>query len=96
MGYQPLEDLLPKAGNSVYKLIRMASTRAVELADGKPKLIDVPLNEKTATVALQEIRDGRVLLKEVAHQFPVKFSKVQKETENNPVGSEQEMSSNPV
>ena len=96
MGYPPLEDLLPKAGYSVYKLIRMASTRAVELAEGKPKLINVPLTEKTPTVALEEIRNGRVFLKEVAQQFPVKSSKAQKDAASNPSDSEQELSSNTV
>ena len=93
MGYPPLEELLPKAGNSVYKLIRMASTRAVELADGKPKLISLPPNEKTPTIALEEIRSGHVCIKEVASQFSAKPSKAQKDSEKNP-DLEHEMSSN--
>ncbi len=70
MGHPPLEELLPKAGNSVYKLVRMAAERAVEMAEGRPRLIDSPPNEKTATVALEEIRQGRVVLAEVADRFP--------------------------
>ena len=42
MGYQPLEDLLPKANYSIYKLVRLASIRATELAEGKPRLIENP------------------------------------------------------
>ena len=69
MGYQPLEDLLPKAENSIYKLVRLASCRATELAEGKPKLIDNPSSDKVATIALEEIVAGKVVLKEVASQF---------------------------
>lgn len=69
MGYQPLEDLLPKTGFSIYKLVRLASARAAELADGKPKLVDSPVMEKVTTVALEEIRQGKVVLKDVADQF---------------------------
>ena len=69
MGYQPLENLLPKADNSVYKLILLASNRATELAEGKPKLIEHPSSEKTATIALDEILAGKVVLKEVADKF---------------------------
>ena len=33
MAYQPLEELLPKASMSVYRLVRLASMRATELAN---------------------------------------------------------------
>ncbi len=69
MGYPPLEDLLPKTGHSIYKLVRMASNRAIELADGKPKLIETPSLLKTTTIALEEIQDGKVVLKSVADKF---------------------------
>ena len=69
MGYPPLEELLPKADLSIYKLVRLAADRAIELADGKPRLIDIPSSEKTSTVALEEIRAGRIVLKDVADQF---------------------------
>ena len=45
MGYPAIEDLLPKAGNSVYKLVRVAADRAIELADGKKKLIELLQNK---------------------------------------------------
>jgi len=70
LGYQPLEKLLPKANHSVYKLVKLASKRAVELADGAPKLIEAPSFLKTTTIALDEIASGKVILKEVAENFP--------------------------
>lgn len=81
MAYQPIEELLPKSGYSVYKLIRLASVRSLELADGSPKLIDgVSAEAKTPTVALDEIRAGKVVLKSVAEKFaPNKSKKGKKE-----------------
>ena len=69
MAYQPLENLLPKAGGSIYRLIRLASKRASELADNKPNLIDAPSSQKMATIALNEISAGKVVLTSVADQF---------------------------
>ena len=68
MAYQPLEELLPRSGYSIYKLVRLASLRATELADGKPPLIASHGAEKTATIALEEIRSGKVELKGIAEQ----------------------------
>ncbi len=70
MAYQPLERLLPAAGGNSYRLILLASKRAMELADGQPPLIDrSTLNrvewEKTATIALEEIFQGKVKWKGV-------------------------------
>jgi DNA-directed RNA polymerase omega subunit len=79
MGYPPIENLLPKAGQSIYKLVRMAATRALELADGAPKLIDISSTEKTATIALEEICAGKVVLKEVAAQFAPQEEKKKEE-----------------
>ncbi len=70
MGYQPLERLLPQANFSVYKLVKMASKRAMALADGKPKLVEVPTTTKTATIALDEIAARKVILKEVVDKNP--------------------------
>ena len=63
MGYQPLEKLLTRSGNSIYRLVRMAANRAMELADGKPKLIKTPSSEKITTIALEEILEGKIQLK---------------------------------
>lgn len=64
MEYKVLEDLLPKANMSVYGLVRLAATRALELSEGKKCLVDMPLNEKATTKALEEIYAGRVVAKE--------------------------------
>ncbi len=81
MAYQPIEELLPKSDYSIYKLVRLATKRSLELADGSPKLIDgVHVDAKTPTVALDEIRAGKVVLKSVAAQFtPAKVKKAKKE-----------------
>jgi DNA-directed RNA polymerase subunit K/omega len=60
MSYQPLEELLPRAGNSVYRLVRLASIRATELANTGAKLVSAPAEQKLATTALDEIRAGKV------------------------------------
>ncbi len=66
MAYQPLEDLLPKAAGSIYRLVRMASKRALEISETGSKLIDASPSLKLATVALEEIRAGKVVAKPVA------------------------------
>ena len=60
MAYQPLEELLPKASMSVYRLVRLASMRATELAATGVRLVNVPADQKLATTALDEIRAGKV------------------------------------
>ncbi len=69
MGYQPLEELLPKAKYSIYKLVLLAAKRATELAEGMPKLIDRPSTIKTTTLALDEILEGKVVLKGAEDQL---------------------------
>ena len=60
MAYHPIEDLLPRAGGSVYRLVRMAANRALELSEGKVPLIENSVSDKHATTALEEIRQGKV------------------------------------
>ncbi|MGE0267806.1 MAG: DNA-directed RNA polymerase subunit omega [Candidatus Omnitrophota bacterium] len=60
MAHQPIEELLPKSGYSVYRLVRMAATRALELADGKPPLIKKPSTDKLTSIALEEIYQGKI------------------------------------
>ena len=69
MGDQPLEDLLPKANYSIYKLVRMAANRAIELTDGSKRLVEVHNVEKSTTIALEEVKAGKVVLTEVADKF---------------------------
>ena len=80
MAYQPIEELLPKTGYSIYKLVRLAAKRSLELADGSPHLINgVHVDAKTPTIALDEIRAGKVVIKSVADQFaPAKVKKGKK------------------
>lgn len=69
MAYQPLEELLPKAGGSIYKLVRIASKRALEISETGAKLVNMPSNTKLTTIALEEIRQAKVVLKSVAEKF---------------------------
>ncbi|MCX7926907.1 MAG: DNA-directed RNA polymerase subunit omega [Candidatus Omnitrophica bacterium] len=60
-----LENLLDKTGGSVYKLVVLAAKRALEIADGQPKLVeDLSSTAKPTTIALKEIETGKVKLKE--------------------------------
>lgn len=63
MANQTIEDLLPNADYSVYKLVRMASKRAMELAEGKPPLVDKVQSDKETSIALAEIARGKVVSK---------------------------------
>lgn len=67
MKAQMIENLLPSAGNSVYRLIRMAANRALEISDGKPCLIKSPVSDKATTMALEEIVQGKVESRDVAN-----------------------------
>ena len=60
MPYIGREDLLDKSAGSVYKLVILASKRALEIAEGQPKLVQADANLKPSTVALQEIAAGKV------------------------------------
>ncbi len=60
---QALEELLVRSNHSVYRLVRMASQRALELSDGKPSLVRYPADAKVTTVALEEIFQGKVEVK---------------------------------
>lgn len=63
MYYVPLEKMLDKADNSVYKLVILASKRALEIAEGQPKLVDAGPSVNPSTVALYEIASGKVSCK---------------------------------
>lgn len=65
MAYIPLEKLLDKSNNSVYKLVILASKRALEIAEGQPKLVNVNSSVKPSTVALHEIVEGKVKSKKL-------------------------------
>ncbi|MCD4780137.1 MAG: DNA-directed RNA polymerase subunit omega [Candidatus Omnitrophica bacterium] len=70
MGEIPIEELLPKANGSVYRLVRLAANRALELAEGKPSLIEAKSIEKISTIVLNEIAQGKVVSPEYAQRNP--------------------------
>ncbi|MBL7068627.1 MAG: DNA-directed RNA polymerase subunit omega [Candidatus Omnitrophica bacterium] len=63
----PMEELLGKTG-SIYKLVILASKRAVELNAGAGKLIEASPYLKLSTIALEEIRQGKVKIKKKAEE----------------------------
>ena len=67
----PIEQLLPRANHSIYKLVRMASMRALELSDGKRCLAEGSTTEKFTTMALEEIAQGKVEMKGAETSGPV-------------------------
>ncbi|OGX46387.1 MAG: DNA-directed RNA polymerase subunit omega [Omnitrophica WOR_2 bacterium RIFCSPLOWO2_12_FULL_51_8] len=60
MGYVAREKLLDQSGSSIYKLVILASKRALEIAEGQPKLVEMSQSVKPSTVALYEIAAGKV------------------------------------
>ena len=48
---------------SLYKLVIIASKRALELNDGAPRLVEAGPKEKPALIALREIAEGKIGLK---------------------------------
>ncbi|MCX5715021.1 MAG: DNA-directed RNA polymerase subunit omega [Candidatus Omnitrophica bacterium] len=61
MGYAvPLENLVDKSLGSVYKLVILASKRALEIAEGQPKLVEMNSSVKPSTVALHEIAENKI------------------------------------
>jgi DNA-directed RNA polymerase omega subunit len=65
MYYAALEKMLDKTDGSIYKLVVVASKRALELAEGNPKLVsEVNTAAKPSTVALREISEGKVKAKD--------------------------------
>lgn len=62
MSYIPLEKLIDKSYGSMFKLVMMVSRRALELAEGAPRLIDSPQDIKVTTLAMEEIARSKVFL----------------------------------
>jgi len=60
MDYQGREKLLDKSLGSVYKLVILASKRALEIAEGQPKLTADDASVKPSSVALHEIAEGMI------------------------------------
>lgn len=64
MIFTGIDKMLGERG-SIYKLTILAAMRATELNSGATRLVDVPLATKPTTVALQEIREGKIAYREV-------------------------------
>jgi DNA-directed RNA polymerase omega subunit len=65
MAYVALEKLLDKTNGSLYKLVVLASKRALEIAEGQPRLVDsVSPSVKPSIIALHEIMENKVHTKE--------------------------------
>ena len=60
MAYVSLEKLLDKSNESIYKLVILASKRALEIAEGQPKLVAADASTKPSTIALYEIAEGKI------------------------------------
>ena len=65
MPYVPLEKLLDKSENSIYKLVILASKRALEIAEGQPKLVNMDSSIKPSTIALHEIAGDKLHCKKI-------------------------------
>lgn len=63
MIYVPLESMLDKTEQSIYKLVILAARRALEIADGQPSLIEFVKGVKPSTIALLEIAAGKITFK---------------------------------
>jgi DNA-directed RNA polymerase omega subunit len=59
MSYIPIEELLGK-GDSIYKLVLLASRRAIEISETGQRLVNISPKVKASTVALEEIKEGKV------------------------------------
>jgi DNA-directed RNA polymerase omega subunit len=61
----PLEKMLDKTNNSIYKLVIVASKRALEIAEGQPKMVVAEASIKPSTVALMEIAAGKLTYRKI-------------------------------
>ena len=62
MSYVPVQPLLEKVDNT-YHLVLIASQRALQLANGAPSLVEVSPKKKISTIAIEEIRQGKIIPK---------------------------------
>jgi DNA-directed RNA polymerase omega subunit len=62
--YVALENLIDKTEGNMYKLVHLVSRRALALADGAPRTIEVPSEMKVTTLAMMEISAGKIKLVE--------------------------------
>lgn len=61
----PLETLIDKTAYSVYKLVILASRRALEIAEAQQRAgVAADLSTKPTTAALEEIAEGKIRYKD--------------------------------
>jgi len=65
MEYFAREGLLDKSCDSIYKLVILASKRALEIAEGQPKMVEAASAIKPSTVALMEIAGNKLHCKKI-------------------------------
>ena len=59
-----MENLLENTQGSLYKLVILASRRALELGAGSEKLVDeMASNAKLTSIALKEIKENKISFK---------------------------------
>ena len=63
LAYIPIEDLMNNAQDSIYKLVILASRRALELGAGSEKLVDTNANTKLTSIAFREIKEKKISYK---------------------------------
>lgn len=56
-------DLIKKTG-SIFKLVILASKRTLQLSEGSPLLVPKDKTVKLSTLALREIKEGKISFKE--------------------------------
>lgn len=61
MTHIPVGDIIAQS-DSIFKLTLLAAKRVAELSNGAPKLVEIG-SEKFSTIALEEIRQGKVKYK---------------------------------
>ena len=76
MSNVPIDELMNHC-QSMYKLVVIASKRAKELSEGAPKFASAD-TKKVTSVALEEIRQGKIFFRE--EETPAKSKPVKKRT----------------
>lgn len=62
-GEIPLAIMLPHAGDNVFRLIRMAMVRALDIHGGSKPLVEHDPADKATSIALNEIAQGKIAYK---------------------------------
>jgi len=63
VAYFAMEELLKGKQSSIYKLVVLASRRALELGAGSERLVSMAPGTKLTSVALEEIKENKITYK---------------------------------